>query len=118
MAGLAVSPESPVWLRWIGRFEDARAAEQRLLGSRWELEGDSLLGPTADRPEDQVTDRKEARLAPCRLSFGRMIRQAVSQHEWLVTTTCFAGRWSCCTFWCLLGMPHQMQASHVMLAGW
>jgi len=35
VAGLALAPESPVWLRWRGRRAAAELAEQRLLGPAW-----------------------------------------------------------------------------------
>lgn len=41
MGGLAVLPESPVWLRWVGRAQEAQAAEQQLLGARWQQEGEA-----------------------------------------------------------------------------
>lgn len=34
MVGLSLSPESPVWLRWVHKTEAAQAAQQRLLGYR------------------------------------------------------------------------------------
>ena len=54
MLGLAVCPESPVWLRWVGRSQQALAAEKQLLGARWEAEGESALAPGGGAEEPLI----------------------------------------------------------------
>ena len=63
MAALSFSPESPPWLLWTGRAEDAKKAAQQLTGQT--AEGDSeaaALLPSTDNQQEasQVLPRRSA----------------------------------------------------------